>query len=73
LIKKIREPLFTTKSFGTGLGIPAIEQIAAQHGGHIDIQSTPGEGAVFTIYIPMTQPDSASTETVDSDHLLAAS
>jgi signal transduction histidine kinase len=32
-LAKVREPLFTTKSFGTGLGIPAIEQIANQHGG----------------------------------------
>ena len=53
LISRIREPLYTTKSFGTGLGIPAIEQIAVQHGGRLDIQSRVGEGAEFTIYIPI--------------------
>jgi signal transduction histidine kinase len=52
-IKKIREPLFTTKSFGTGLGIPAVEQIVVQHGGHLDITSEFGEGATFTICIPV--------------------
>ena len=51
-IKKIREPLFTTKSFGTGLGIPAVEQIAVQHGGYLDIASEFGAGATFTIRIP---------------------
>ena len=55
VIEKIREPLFTTKSFGTGLGVPAVEQIAAQHGGTLSIRSRPGEGATFTIQIPLEQ------------------
>jgi PAS domain S-box-containing protein len=53
LIEKIREPLFTTKSFGTGLGVPAIEQIASQHGGSLTIQSKLGEGATFTLRLPL--------------------
>ncbi len=55
LLTKIREPLFTTKSFGTGLGIPAVEQIAVQHGGRLEINSKSGEGAQFTILIPFEQ------------------
>jgi signal transduction histidine kinase len=51
-LTKIREPLFTTKSFGTGLGIPAIEKIAELHGGCLDIQSELGQGATFTIRLP---------------------
>ncbi len=42
-IEKIREPLFTTKNFGTGLGVPAVEQIAAQHGGKLEIEFDPRE------------------------------
>ncbi len=53
LLAKIREPLFTTKSFGTGLGLPAIEQIAAQHGGRLEITSELGAGAVFTLHLPL--------------------
>ncbi len=53
-LAKVREPLFTTKSFGTGLGIPAIEQIAQQHGGRLDIASEPGQGATFSIWLPAT-------------------
>ena len=56
-LAKIREPLFTTKSFGTGLGIPAVEQILEQHGGRLDITSIEGMGASFTIWLPMRQPD----------------
>lgn len=52
---KIREPMFTTKNFGTGLGIPAVEQILEQHGGILDIQSTIGQGAKFTIRLPIEQ------------------
>jgi signal transduction histidine kinase len=53
---KIREPLFTTKSFGTGLGIPAVEQIAHQHGGSLEIKSEIGMGAAFTIKLPRITP-----------------
>jgi PAS domain S-box-containing protein len=54
VLAKIREPLFTTKSFGTGLGVPAVEQIAAQHGGRLDIESQLGAGARFVVVIPAT-------------------
>jgi signal transduction histidine kinase len=52
-IKKIREPLYTTKSFGTGLGIPAVEQVVQQHKGRLEISSDIGKGAVFSIHLPM--------------------
>jgi signal transduction histidine kinase len=53
ILDKIREPLFTTKSFGTGLGIPAVEQIAHQHGGKLDISSVHGQGSIFTLCLPL--------------------
>jgi signal transduction histidine kinase len=53
-LSKIREPLFTTKSFGTGLGLPAVEQIASQHGGTLEITSELGKGAAFIIRLPLT-------------------
>jgi signal transduction histidine kinase len=52
-MEKIREPLFTTKSFGTGLGIPAVEQIVTQHRGRLEIQSEPGNGATFSVFLPL--------------------
>jgi signal transduction histidine kinase len=53
VLHKVREPLFTTKNFGTGLGVPAIEQIALQHGGSLEIESTPGVGSTFSIILPI--------------------
>jgi signal transduction histidine kinase len=54
-LKRIFEPLFTTKSFGTGLGLPAVEKILEQHGGGLEVKSTPGEGACFTAWFPAEQ------------------
>jgi PAS domain S-box-containing protein len=51
-MRKILEPLFTTKSFGTGLGLPAVEKILEQHGGGLDVRSEPGKGATFTAWFP---------------------
>lgn len=52
-LERVREPLFTTKSFGTGLGLPAVEQIAAQHGGSLDVSSEQGRGACFVVRLPL--------------------
>jgi signal transduction histidine kinase len=52
-LRRVTEPLFTTKSFGTGLGLPAVEQIVKQHGGGLDVFSELGKGASFTIRLPL--------------------
>jgi two-component system cell cycle sensor histidine kinase/response regulator CckA len=48
----IFEPLFTTKKSGTGLGLSVVMQIVAAHGGHVSVDSEPGEGTTFHIFIP---------------------
>lgn len=52
-MKRIFEPLFTTKGFGTGLGLPAVVQIAEQHGGKLEVSSTLGDGASFKLYLAL--------------------
>ena len=52
-LQRIREPLFTTKNFGTGLGLPAVEQVLAQHGGTLIVTSELGFGACFTMRLPI--------------------
>jgi signal transduction histidine kinase len=49
---KIFEPLFTTKGFGAGLGLPTARQLVEQHGGTLDAKSEPGDGATFLILLP---------------------
>jgi CheY-like chemotaxis protein len=46
------DPYFTTKDNGSGLGLSISHSIITQHGGHIDVSSKPGEGTLFTIYLP---------------------
>lgn len=51
-LERIFEPLFSTKSFGTGLGLPTVKQIVNQHGGTIAVDSTLGEGTCVTVRLP---------------------
>ena len=60
ILSKVLEPLFTTKSFGTGLGLPAVEKILQDHRGGLEIRSAPGEGAAVTAWFPLQQPVSAA-------------
>lgn len=51
-LPRIFDPLFTTKSFGVGLGLPMVRQIVEQHAGTIEVASVGGAGATFTISLP---------------------
>ena len=48
----IFEPLFSTKNFGVGLGMPAVKQIMELHGGDIAVESVAGEGTTVTLWLP---------------------
>lgn len=51
-LRRIFEPLFTTKSKGTGLGLAICKRIAEAHGGSIGVESQLGKGSTFTVKIP---------------------
>jgi signal transduction histidine kinase len=60
ILPHIREPLYSTKSFGTGLGLPAVERILEQHGGGFEVETSPGSGACFTFWFPLEPVTSAA-------------
>ncbi len=47
------EPFFTTRAAGTGLGLAVVKRIAEAHGGEVAIATAPGQGATFTLLLPL--------------------
>jgi len=52
-LENIFNPFFTTKPEGIGFGLAIVSKIVDEHGGRITVASTPGEGSVFRIFLPL--------------------
>ncbi|MDH5410424.1 MAG: PAS domain S-box protein, partial [Alphaproteobacteria bacterium] len=53
ILPQVTEPLFSTKSFGTGLGMPTVLRIMEEHGGGLGISSQEGRGTQVTLWWPL--------------------
>lgn len=60
-MERIFDPFFTTRAGGrgTGMGLPSAYGIVRNHGGFITVESAPGEGATFTVYLKATDKEMA--------------
>ncbi len=52
LMESVFNPFFTTKPDGVGLGLAIVSKIIDEHGGKMFLESQPGEGSVFHVYLP---------------------
>ena len=55
VLSDVFEPLYSTKSFGVGLGMPTVKQIMEQHDGGIEIVTAEGQGTSVTLWLPFNQ------------------
>lgn len=62
IISKIFDPFFTTKHTGRGLGLSTSYSIIHKHDGCIEVESEPGKGTLFSIYLPATESKQEESE-----------
>ncbi|MHB1374200.1 MAG: sensor histidine kinase [Thauera sp.] len=62
LQERLFEPFFTTRAEGTGLGLAIARGVARAHGGDITLRSTPGQGAEFTLVVPLAAGSNGAQE-----------
>jgi CheY-like chemotaxis protein len=57
VLGRLFEPFFTTKESGTGLGLLSCKRIVVSHGGLMRVESKPGEGTRFHLYLPLSEEE----------------
>ena len=67
-MERVFEPFFTTKGFGegTGLGLSQVFGFAKQIGGTVTVESKPGKGATFTLYLPASRGATAAESRINA-------
>jgi PAS domain S-box-containing protein len=65
-LSRLFDPFYTTKPTGQGLGLATCYSIISRHGGAIDVESEPGKGSTFHIYLPAASSENVSSSITKS-------
>jgi PAS domain S-box-containing protein len=68
ILPRIFDPFYTTKPKGHGLGLATCYSIVNRHGGYIDVESEPGKGSTFHVYLPASAEAPAADATAGIVH-----
>lgn len=66
-LSRIFDPFYTTKDNGNGLGLSIVHSIIRAHGGHIRVESIPGQGTEFILLLPTIEQSPASSSDIIND------
>jgi signal transduction histidine kinase len=66
-LDKLFDPYFTTKPGGTGLGLAVVHSVVSRHNGYITVDSVPGEGTTFRVYLPAAEGELEAQESSEAD------
>ena len=67
LQNQIMEPFFTTRTQGTGLGLAVVQMVCRAHDGRLELISEQGEGACFTVCIPLDNNSQSEPKTITGE------
>lgn len=70
-ISRIFDPYYTTKPDGSGLGLAVCFSIVNKHGGHIEVESVPGQGTIFHLLLPASDGDVPTAATAKKVEAIA--
>jgi PAS domain S-box-containing protein len=70
IVDRIFDPYFTTKETGSGLGLAVSYSVVKKHGGVLFVNSTPGTGTIFTIYLPTAESNKSSRRDEEAGEIL---
>jgi PAS domain S-box-containing protein len=69
IIDRVFDPYFSTKPQGSGLGLSIVHSIISKHDGHIQVDSSPGQGTTFGIYLPASGKSPQENKVQPDKHL----